>query len=84
MKADIAMHRILFEAKSQVIIARNCHFSIGKLMIPYFHSKSKHDVLVKACSPPKMATFTRPYELLGFYYSFLKAKGGSRGAFKPP
>ena len=53
-------------------------------MIPYFHLKSRHEVLVKAIWPPKRGTLAHAYEFLRFYYYFLKAKGVSRGAFRAP
>ena len=30
LKTDFALHRIIFEAKSQVIVSRNCEFCQGK------------------------------------------------------
>ena len=59
-------------------------FPMGKRMIPYFHMKSKHEVLVKAIWPPKRAWFAHAYEFLRFYYYFLRAKGGSKGGFWAP
>ena len=53
-------------------------------MIPYFHLKSKHEVLVKAICPPKRATFAHAYEFIRLYYFLLSAEGGSRGGFRAP